>query len=165
MVVEDDKDLARQMMMALAETYEVVYAADGLAALDRISSYQPDILLLDVMLPRMNGYQLCKSIRGNPAFVHTPVVFVTARLPPASGAMPCDPVPTPYWPNPSRSTNSSRPWPKWKPVGLPDPPQENDPRRNQNPGKQAQERSAAQGSQVQPARTPGLTAPARESRA
>lgn len=79
MVVEDDKDLARQMMMALAEKYEVVYAGDGLSALDKIPSYQPDILLLDVMLPRMNGYQLCQSIRGNPAFVHTPVVFVTAK--------------------------------------------------------------------------------------
>jgi len=79
LLVEDDKDLAQLVSMALEESFEVVMAHDGLEAVEKIVKYQPDILIIDVMLPRMNGYQLCQSVRANRALANTPVLFITAK--------------------------------------------------------------------------------------
>lgn len=79
LIVEDDKDLSDLMRLALSEIYEVVMAHDGLEAVERIVKYQPDVLVIDVMLPRMNGYQLCQSVRANHVYAKVPIVFVTAK--------------------------------------------------------------------------------------
>jgi DNA-binding response OmpR family regulator len=79
LIVEDDKDLSDLMRLALSEIYEVVMAHDGLEAVEKIVKYQPDVLVIDVMLPRMNGYQLCQSVRANHVYAKVPIVFVTAK--------------------------------------------------------------------------------------
>jgi len=79
LVVEDDKDMAELIVLSLEDTYEVTVAPDGLDAVEKLVHYQPDILLIDVMLPRMNGYQLCQSVRANRAFSEMPIYFVTAK--------------------------------------------------------------------------------------
>ncbi|MFW6304077.1 MAG: response regulator, partial [Candidatus Sumerlaeota bacterium] len=79
LLVEDDQDLANLMQLGLSEDFEVTTASDGIDGVEKIVKYQPDILLIDVMLPRMNGYQLCQSIRTNKAFHDLPIVFVTAK--------------------------------------------------------------------------------------
>jgi len=79
LVVEDDKDMAELIGLSLEDTYEVTVAPDGLDAVEKLVHYQPDILLIDVMLPRMNGYQLCQSVRANRAFHEMPIYFVTAK--------------------------------------------------------------------------------------
>jgi two-component system cell cycle response regulator len=58
--------------------YEVVTAANGEEALARIEQARPDLVLLDVMMPGMDGYEVCRRIRQNPATAQLPVVMVTA---------------------------------------------------------------------------------------
>ncbi|HEY1613220.1 MAG TPA: PleD family two-component system response regulator [Rhizomicrobium sp.] len=61
-----------------AEYFEVVTASNGLDALARIAEHEPDIVLLDVMMPGMDGFEVCRRIKTNPATAHLPVVMVTA---------------------------------------------------------------------------------------
>jgi DNA-binding response OmpR family regulator len=79
LVVEDDNDLAEMILLTLSETFEVVIARDGLEGVEKVVKAQPDILLIDVMLPKMNGYQLCQSVRSNRAFARTPIIIMTAK--------------------------------------------------------------------------------------
>src|SRR3954468_4510327 len=61
-----------------AEYFEVVSAFNGLECLARIEEAIPDIVLLDVMMPGMDGFEVCRRIKGNPRTAHVPVVMVTA---------------------------------------------------------------------------------------
>lgn len=60
------------------EYYDVITAQSGAEALDKIKSDSPDIVLLDVMMPEMDGFECCRLIKGNPDTAHIPVVMVTA---------------------------------------------------------------------------------------
>jgi two-component system cell cycle response regulator len=62
----------------LVEYYEVLTANDGATALEIVEKALPDIVLLDVMMPGMDGFEVCKRIKENPATAHIPVVMVTA---------------------------------------------------------------------------------------
>ena len=66
-----------------AEYYEVGLAASGPEALARASDWMPDVILLDVMMPGMDGYEVCRRLKGNPATAHIPVVMITALVDPA----------------------------------------------------------------------------------
>jgi two-component system cell cycle response regulator len=61
-----------------AEYFEVVTAFNGLEALVRVEEHEPDIILLDVMMPGMDGFEVCRRIKQNPKTAHVPVVMVTA---------------------------------------------------------------------------------------
>lgn len=61
-----------------SEYYDVLTATSGQEALDKVEQESPDIVLLDVMMPGMDGFEVCSKIKGNPAFAHIPVVMVTA---------------------------------------------------------------------------------------
>jgi two-component system cell cycle response regulator len=61
-----------------AEYFDVVTASSGLEALEKIASDKPDIVLLDVMMPGMDGFEVCRRIKNDPAMSHLPVVMVTA---------------------------------------------------------------------------------------
>jgi len=61
-----------------AEYFDVITAMDGPSALDRIEEEAPDIVLLDVMMPGMDGYEVCRRIKENPETTHIPVVMITA---------------------------------------------------------------------------------------
>lgn len=60
------------------EYFDVVTANSGPEALERIKAHQPDIVLLDVMMPGMDGFEVCERIRADPAIMHIPVIMVTA---------------------------------------------------------------------------------------
>ncbi len=78
LVVEDNADLAFGLKTALEfDGYDVVVAADGPSGLDRARTLEPDMIVLDLMLPGMNGYQVLKAIRGDDLDV--PVLILTAR--------------------------------------------------------------------------------------
>lgn len=62
----------------MAEYYEVVTALNGPEALKKVVETSPDVVLLDVMMPGMDGFEVCRQIKGNPATAHIPVVMVTA---------------------------------------------------------------------------------------
>ena len=66
-----------------AEYFEVVTAYSGQEALERIEEHEPDIVLLDVMMPGMDGFEVCRRIKYNPRTAHVPVVMVTALDQPA----------------------------------------------------------------------------------
>jgi DNA-binding response OmpR family regulator len=63
LVVDDDPDLVESVSMKLeSENFRVAKAYDGVEALEKIKSEKPDLVLLDVMMPRKNGYELCDEI-------------------------------------------------------------------------------------------------------
>src|SRR5271170_6553750 len=61
-----------------AEYFEVVTASNGIEALAKIEETDPDIVLLDVMMPGMDGFEVCRRIKSDPKTAHVPVVMVTA---------------------------------------------------------------------------------------
>ena len=61
-----------------SEYFEVQTASNGLDALDAIGKFNPDIILLDVMMPGIDGIEVCKRIKANPDSQHIPVIMVTA---------------------------------------------------------------------------------------
>jgi putative two-component system response regulator len=78
LIVEDDPSNADMLMRLLVnEGYSVETAEDGQEALDAIALRPPDLLLLDVMLPKVDGFEVCRQVKGNPATRLTPVVFLT----------------------------------------------------------------------------------------
>src|SRR5205085_4508945 len=62
----------------VAEYFDVVSASNGQDALAQIAEQEPDIVLLDVMMPGMDGFEVCRRIKGDPKTAHIPVVMVTA---------------------------------------------------------------------------------------
>ena len=70
-----------------AEYFEVVTAFSGQEALERIEEHEPDIVLLDVMMPGMDGFEVCRRIKHNPRTAHVPVVMVTALDQPSDRVM------------------------------------------------------------------------------
>jgi two-component system cell cycle response regulator len=79
LVVDDIPANVRLLEAKLsAEYFDVMTADSGTAALDVIAANAPDIVLLDVMMPGMDGFEVCQRIKANPRTLHIPVVMVTA---------------------------------------------------------------------------------------
>jgi twitching motility two-component system response regulator PilG len=80
MVVDDSKTIRRTAETLLRkEGFEVITAVDGFEALGKIVDYQPDLVFLDIMMPRLDGYQTCALIKHHHAFKNTPVVMLSSR--------------------------------------------------------------------------------------
>lgn len=78
LIVEDEKNIVDILRFNLQrEGYDTLEAFDGVTGLDIILNKQPDLILLDLMLPGMNGFEVCKTIRDRG--VNTPVLIITAR--------------------------------------------------------------------------------------
>ena len=79
LIVDDEKDILELLKYNFTrEGYNVITATNGLAALDKLSQ-NPDLVILDVMMPQMDGYEVCKQIKANEKFKNTPILFLTAR--------------------------------------------------------------------------------------
>jgi CheY-like chemotaxis protein len=80
-VVADDNPASRELMRELLESsgYRVVEAADGNAALEKTLEVRPDLVVLDIELPTMSGFEVLDAIRQHPELSSLPVVAVTAR--------------------------------------------------------------------------------------
>lgn len=77
---DDESFITRSISMKLAKAgYEVVTAADGQQALDLIRTSSPDLLITDCQMPRMNGLELCRQLRADPATANLPVILLTAK--------------------------------------------------------------------------------------
>ncbi len=72
-----------------AEYFQVLTAGGGKEALEKVRNEQPDIVLLDVMMPGMDGFEVCRRIKEDPASAHIPVVMVTALDQPADASRVC----------------------------------------------------------------------------
>ncbi|HTM43441.1 MAG TPA: response regulator [Polyangiaceae bacterium] len=83
LVVEDDPAISMLITRALEQQYDVTAVADGNAAVQQATEDKPDLILLDVNLPGMDGFEVCQSLKSDARFRRTPVIFVTARDRPA----------------------------------------------------------------------------------
>jgi PAS domain S-box-containing protein len=80
LVADDDPNVIEMVQQLLGETsYEVHAAADGLAALDAIARRRPDVILLDLMMPRLDGFGVIERLRGSPQYASIPIVVLTAK--------------------------------------------------------------------------------------
>ena len=80
LVIDDSKTIRRTAETLLArEGCEVFTAVDGFDALAKVADHQPDIIFVDIMMPRLDGYQVCALIKGNPKFSGTPVVMLSSK--------------------------------------------------------------------------------------
>lgn len=79
-MAEDDPDIQLVARLALKKAgYRVIAVSNGRELLDRVEQDRPDIVLLDWMMPEMDGPATCARLRENPATAHVPVVFLTAK--------------------------------------------------------------------------------------
>ena len=80
LVAEDERDIRSMIKFVLERNgYEVIEAANGVEALELAKNKSPDAVLLDVMMPEMDGYQVCLNLRSNPDTQNIPVVFLSAK--------------------------------------------------------------------------------------
>ncbi len=79
MIVDDDAEIVEVVRLSLEGVCEVVSASDGMQAIEKLVRYQPDLLIIDIMLPKMNGFQLCQSLRSNRAFQRLPIMICSAK--------------------------------------------------------------------------------------
>jgi len=80
MIVDDSKTIRRTAETLLQrEGFSVVTAEDGFEALAKIAALKPDIIFVDIMMPRLDGYQTCALIKNNPEFKNTPVIMLSSK--------------------------------------------------------------------------------------
>jgi signal transduction histidine kinase/DNA-binding response OmpR family regulator/ligand-binding sensor domain-containing protein len=79
LVVEDNEDVRAYLRRHLADDYHLVEAANGTEGLDTVRTADPDLVLTDLMMPEMDGVELCQKIRADDELAPTPVVLLTAR--------------------------------------------------------------------------------------
>ena len=80
LIVEDEESLLKlESILLTSRGYEVVGAADGAVALEQVVSERPDLVILDIMLPEIDGFEVCRRIKQNPETAHIPVLMLTAK--------------------------------------------------------------------------------------
>ena len=79
LIVEDNKDIRTYIKDQLEENYKIIEAADGEAGLAAAKETIPDLIVTDVMMPQMDGYEFAKNIRGDERSSHIPIIMLTAR--------------------------------------------------------------------------------------
>lgn len=80
MVIDDSNTIRRSAEIFLGQVgCSVILAEDGFDALAKISDHHPDVIFVDVMMPRLDGYQTCSLIKKNPKFKTTPVIMLSSK--------------------------------------------------------------------------------------
>lgn len=80
LIADDERDIIEMLEYTLnKEGYTVITAEDGAEALRKAEADKPDIILLDIMMPKMDGIEVCRTLRGKATFVNTLIIILTAR--------------------------------------------------------------------------------------
>jgi twitching motility two-component system response regulator PilG len=80
LVIDDSNTIRRSAEMFLRQAgYDVILAEDGFDALAKISDHQPKVIFVDIMMPRLDGYQTCALIKQNPNLKSTPVIMLSSK--------------------------------------------------------------------------------------
>ena len=79
LIVDDEPGNIDALRVILRTDYELQVATDGEVALDLVAGNPPDLILLDVMMPKLDGYKTCKALKANPKTKHIPIIFVTSK--------------------------------------------------------------------------------------
>lgn len=80
LLVEDNPDIVRFLKDEFSEQYNFVFARDGFKGFEKATAHLPHAIILDVMMPKMNGYQLCEKLKSDERTCHIPVIFLTALV-------------------------------------------------------------------------------------
>ena len=78
-VVDDDDDMRELMAMLLRGRYEVTTARDGAEGLETVRTVRPDLLVLDLLMPRMHGFEVCQRLRADPDIKSTKVLISSSK--------------------------------------------------------------------------------------
>ncbi|MDD5691834.1 MAG: response regulator [Candidatus Omnitrophica bacterium] len=80
LVIDDESDLVEMLSIRLeANNYRVIAASDGQEGLDKARAESPDLIILDLMLPKLDGYQVCRMLKSDEKYKQIPIVIFTAR--------------------------------------------------------------------------------------
>ncbi len=80
LIVDDEPNIVTSLEFLIQRSgYEVRIARNGEEALAQVSAFQPDLILLDVMMPLLSGYEVCQKIRENSAWQHVQIIMLTAK--------------------------------------------------------------------------------------
>ena len=80
LIVDDELDALTALKRALeSDNYNVVEATDGLSAIEKVKAENPDVVLLDLMMPEMDGIETCKHLKSDPKYKHIPIIMLTAK--------------------------------------------------------------------------------------
>lgn len=80
LIVDDEKDIVLVLKIALKkEGFEISEAYDGLEALEKVNAEKPDLILLDIMMPKMDGHSVNLKLKENPETARIPVIVITGR--------------------------------------------------------------------------------------
>ena len=79
LIVDDEPNNLELMMRILGNDYSLAFAISGIEALEATEKLKPDIILLDIMMPEMDGYEICRRLKANAKTRDIPVIFVTAK--------------------------------------------------------------------------------------
>ncbi len=80
MVIDDSKTIRQTAENLLTKAgYDVITASDGFEALSLVADHHPDLIFVDIMMPRLDGYQTCTLIKGNAAYADTPVIMLSSK--------------------------------------------------------------------------------------
>ena len=82
MIADDDIELLELMSISLGDKYELFTVCNGLDAIRESETIEPDIFVLDVMMPRITGYQVCQVLKKSEHFANTPVIIISAKASP-----------------------------------------------------------------------------------
>lgn len=84
LIVDDEPNILISLEFLMRrEGFEILVARDGEEALQSIRAHRPDLVLLDVMMPRINGFEVCRQVRADPALAGTRIVMLSAKGRPA----------------------------------------------------------------------------------
>ncbi len=79
LLVDDDADFVEATKIILeSKSYDVAVAYDGKEGLKKVETEQPNLIILDVMMPEINGYEVCAKLKSTPEYGHIPILLLTA---------------------------------------------------------------------------------------
>ncbi|MEW5767930.1 MAG: response regulator [bacterium] len=80
LVVEDDEDIKKLLKsILLSEGFKVILAEEGIEAINKTYNENPDLIVLDILLPEMDGYQVCRLLKNDKKYQHIPIIMLTAK--------------------------------------------------------------------------------------
>ena len=80
LIVEDEESLLKlESILLIYKGFEVKGVANGRAALEAVAEDKPELVLLDIMLPEIDGFEVCRQLKSDPATRHIPVIMLTAK--------------------------------------------------------------------------------------